>query len=298
MKKHFIDLDYLSKLDLRNILNLAKAIKDKPINFSKSLENKSLGMLFKKPSTRTRVSFDIGMKMMGGNVIELNADSIGFGNRETDSDLVKTLSQYLDCLVIRNDDHKRIKSLAKFNHLPIINGLSNYSHPCQILSDIFTIEENKGSISNLLIVWSGDINNVLISLIQASIIFGFNLNIASPKLILHQNKNLLDKYKSDQIKFFDNPFDAVTKADCVMTDIWVSMGENISTKNTTLFKNFQINDNLMEHAKSNSLFMHCLPAHRNEEVTNSVIDGKNSIVWEQAKNRMFVQQSILIFCIT
>ena len=175
--------------------------------------------------------------------------------------------------------------------------MSNYSHPCQILSDIFTIEENKGPITNLLIVWCGDINNVLISLIQASIVFNFNLHIASPKFILNQNKKILNKYKSDQIKYFDNPFDAVTNADCVMSDTWVSMGEKNSTNKTSLFKNFQINDNLMKKAKNNSLFMHCLPAHRSEEVTDSVIDGQNSVVWEQAKNRMYVQQSILNYCI-
>ena len=298
MIKHFIDLDCYKKSDLRNILDLAKDIKDQPKKFSKNLIHKSLGILFEKQSTRTRVSFDIGMKMMGGNVIELNSNSIGFGRRESDSDLIRVLSQYLDCLLIRNDDHKKIVSLSKYDHLPIINGLSNYSHPCQILSDIFTIEEKKDSISNLLIAWCGDINNVLISLIHASIIFNFNLHIASPETILYQNKEVLDQYKSSQINFFDNPYEAVVKADCIMSDAWISMGENNFTKKSSFFKNFQINDNLMKHAKSNALFMHCLPAHRNEEVTDSVIDGQNSIVWEQAKNRMFVQQSILNFCIT
>ena len=267
------------------------------MKFSKILENKSLGMIFEKQSTRTRVSFAIGMQMMGGKVIELNAESTGFGSRESDSDLVKVLSQYLDCLVIRNDNHEKIKSLAKFNFMPIINGLSNYSHPCQILSDVFTIEENKGSISDLLIVWCGDINNVLVSLMQASIIFNFNLNIASPQNILHQRQNVINKYKSDKIKLFDNPHDAVVKADCVMSDIWVSMGKDDSNKKISLFEDFQINDILMTKAKNEALFMHCLPAHRNEEVTDSVIDGNKSIIWQQAKNRMFVQQSILNFCI-
>ena len=297
MSKHFIDLDDLSKSDLRYILDLAKEIKNNPNKFSKSLEHKSLGMIFEKQSTRTRVSFDIGIKNMGGNVIELNPNSIGFGTRESYSDIVKVLSQYLDCLVIRNDDHNKIRSFAEFNFMPIINGLSNYSHPCQILSDVFTIEENKGSISDLLIVWCGDINNVLVSLMQASIIFNFNLHIASPKNILHQKKHVLNKYKSNKIIFFDDPHDAVVKADCIMSDTWISMGEKNSNKEKSLFEGFQINDILMSKTKNETLFMHCLPAIRNEEVTDSVLDGKKSIVWQQAKNRMLVQQSILNYCI-
>ena len=298
MYKHFIDLDNLNQSDLRNILGLAKEIKNQPMKFCKYLEHKSLGMIFEKQSMRTRVSFDIGMKNMGGNVIELNPQSIGFGIRESDSDIVKVLSQYLNCLVIRNHDHGKIKSLAEYDFIPIINGLSDYSHPCQILSDIFTIEENMGSITNLLIAWCGDINNVLVSLMQASSIFNFNLNIASPKAILDQKKNIINKYKSNKINFFNNPHDAVTKADSVMSDIWVSMDESNSNKDKSLFEGFQINDILMKKTKNNSLFMHCLPAHRNEEVTDSVIDGKKSIVWQQAKNRMVVQQSILNFCIS
>ena len=298
MNKHFVDLDNLNKIDLRNILDLAKKIKDQPMKFSKILENKSLGMIFEKQSTRTRVSFDIGMQKMGGNVIELNSESIGFGSRESDSDIIKVLSQYLDCLVIRNDDHEKIKSLVKFDYIPIINGLSNYSHPCQILSDVFTIEDNMGSISDLLIVWCGDINNVLVSLVQASIIFNFDLHIACPKNIFLQKKYILDKYKSKKIKFFDNPYDAVAKADCVMSDIWISMGKNDSINTISSFEGFQIDDSLMAKTKNEALFMHCLPAHRNVEVTDSVLDGEKSIVWQQAKNRMFVQQSILNFCIT
>ena len=297
MHKHFIDLDKLTRLDLCNILDLAKEIKNQPMKFCNNLEHKSLGMLFEKQSTRTKVSFDIGMKNMGGNVIELNSKSIGFGSRESDSDIIKVLSQYLNCLVIRNNDHDKIKSLAEFDFVPIINGLSNYSHPCQILSDVFTIEENMGPISNLLIVWCGDINNVLVSLMQASIIFNFNLHIASPKIIMHRKQDILNKYVSNKIKFFDNPYDAVVEADCVMTDVWISMGANSSHKDKSVFEDFQINDRLMSKTKNKSLFMHCLPAHRNEEVTDSVIDGEKSIIWQQAKNRMVVQQSILNFCI-
>ena len=298
MKKHFIDLDNFTLNELRIILNIAKDIKLNPSQFTERLKQKSLGMLFEKQSNRTRVSFDIGMKKLGGNVIELNKESIGFGQRESESDVLKVLSTYIDCLMIRNDDHNKMKTFAEYNHLPIINGLSDYSHPCQILSDIFTIEEAKGSIESQLIVWCGDINNVLISLLQAAKIFNFQLHVASPETILQLNQSILNKYKCENIHFFHDPFKAIEKADCIMTDVWISMGKKHSEEKTLLFKDFQINDNLLKKTNNDAIFMHCLPAGRNLEVTDSVIDGKKSIVWQQAQNRLFVQQSILIYCIT
>ena len=297
MVKHFINISDFKKNDLKKIINFAKKIKNNPNKYNKLLQNKSLGMIFQKQSTRTRLSFNIGMKKIGGNVIELDKNAIGFGERESDLDIISTLSQYIDCLMIRNDNHSRIIALSKLNLLPIINGLSNFSHPCQILSDIFTIEEILSPIDNKIISWVGDINNVLISLIHASQILQFTLKIASPKKILNKNKALINKYNSKKITYYNNPIEAVTKADCVMTDAWISMGEKNIKKKKELFKNFQINDNLMDCAKKEAIFMHCLPAHRNEEVTNSVIDGKKSAVWQQAQNRMYVQQSILNYCI-
>ena len=252
MVKHFIDIDDFKISELKKILIFAKKIKKNPNKYNNSLNSKTLGMIFEKQSTRTRLSFYVGMKKMGGNVIELNKESIGFGKRESKSDIIKVLSAYIDCLVIRNNDHLEIKSLRSLNCLPIINGLSNYSHPCQILSDIFTIEEKLGPINKLKICWVGDINNVLISLIQASKIFKFKLEISAPEHIL--KKNIL-KLKR--------------------------------------FKNFQVNSNLMQNAKKKAIFMHCLPAKRNLEVTDEIIDGNQSIVYQQAQNRMFVQQSIL-----
>ena len=298
MKKHFIDLDNFTLNELRVILNIARDIKLNPSQFTERLKQKSLGMLFEKQSNRTRVSFDIGMKKLGGNVIELNKESIGFGQRESESDVLKVLSTYIDCLVIRNDDHNKLKTFAEYNHLPIINGLSDYSHPCQILSDIFTIEEAKGSIESQLIVWCGDINNVLISLLQAAKIFNFQLNVASPETILQLNQSILNKYQCKNIHFFHDPFKATEKADCLMTDVWISMGKKHSEEKFLLFKDFQINDYLLEKTNNDAIFMHCLPAGRNLEVTDSVIDGKKSIVWQQAQNRLFVQQSILNYCIT
>ena len=298
MINHFVDISDFKKSELKSIISFAKRIKNNPNKYKNLLQNKSLGMIFEKQSNRTRLSFDIGMKKIGGNVIELDKKGIGFGKRESDSDMINVLSQYIDCLIIRNNDHSKIKELSRLNLLPIINGLSNFSHPCQILSDIFTIEEILGPIDKQNITWVGDINNVLISLLQASHIFQFRLKIASPKALLLKNRSLINKFKLINISFCSDPIEAVKGTDCVMTDVWVSMGEKISIKKKKIFKNFQVNENLMQHTHKKTIFMHCLPAHRNEEVVDSVIDSKKSVVWQQAQNRMYVQQSILNYCIS
>tara|TARA_B100001105_G_scaffold78609_1_gene62222 strand:- start:766 stop:1662 length:897 start_codon:yes stop_codon:yes gene_type:complete len=297
MINHFVDISDFKKSELKSIISFAKRIKNNPNKYKNLLQNKSLGMIFEKQSNRTRLSFDIGMKKIGGNVIELDKKGIGFGKRESDSDIIHVLSQYIDCLIIRNNDHSKIKELSRLNLLPIINGLSNFSHPCQILSDIFTIEEILGPIDKQNITWVGDINNVLISLLQASHIFRFRLKIASPKALLLKNRSLINKFKSTNISFCSDPIEAIKGTDCVMTDVWVSMGEKKSVKKKKIFKNFQVNENLMQHTHKKTIFMHCLPAHRNEEVVDSVIDSKKSVVWQQAQNRMYVQQSILNYCI-
>ena len=298
MINHFVDISDFKKSELKSIISFAKRIKNNPNKYKNLLQNKSLGMIFEKQSNRTRLSFDIGMKKIGGNVIELDKKEIGFGKRESDSDMINVLSQYIDCLIIRNNDHSKIKELSRLNLLPIINGLSNFSHPCQILSDIFTIEEILGPIDKQNITWVGDINNVLISLLQASHIFRFRLKIASPKALLLKNRSLINKFKSINISFCSDPIEAIKGTDCVMTDVWISMGEKESVKKKNIFKNFQVNENLMQHTHKKTIFMHCLPAHRNEEVVDSVIDSKKSVVWQQAQNRMYVQQSILNYCIS
>tara|TARA_B100002003_G_scaffold159506_1_gene148022 strand:- start:373 stop:1269 length:897 start_codon:yes stop_codon:yes gene_type:complete len=298
MINHFVDISDFNKSELKSIISFAKKIKINPNKYKNLLQNKSLGMIFEKQSNRTRLSFNIGMKKIGGNVIELDEKRIGFGKRESYSDIINTLSQYIDCLMIRNNDHLKIKELSRLNLLPIINGLSNFSHPCQILSDIFTIEEILGPIDKQNITWLGDINNVLISLLQASQIFRFRLKIASPKALLLKNKSLIKKFQSKNISFCSDSIEAIKETDCVMTDVWVSMGEKKSVNKKKIFKNFQVNENLMQHTHKKTIFMHCLPAHRNEEVVDSVIDSKKSVVWQQAQNRMYVQQSILNYCIT
>ena len=296
MTKHFIDLSDFKNKELREILDLAKKIKKFPNKYNQLLNHKYLGILFQKQSTRTRLSFNIGMQKAGGKVVEINDQSIGFGKREADEDIIRVISQYIDCLVIRNNDHAKLKKLAELNHLPIINGLSNYSHPCQILSDIFTIEENLGPIEKNTITWLGDINNVLISLLQASKIFNFKLQIASPKEVQNKNKKLIKNFINKKVSFYIDPKQALKNSNCVMTDVWSSMGSELSKNYIKIFKNYQVNEESMKQANKNAIFLHCLPAHRNEEVSSSVIDSNQSKVWEQAKNRMYVQQSILYFC--
>ena len=294
MIKHFIDIDNFSLRELDLILSKAQKLKKNNTRYEKLFNNKSLGLLFQKESTRTRLSFYIGMQKLGGSVIELDLKAIGFGKRESEEDILKTLSCYIDCLMIRNNNHKKIQYYASLNVLPIINGLSDYSHPCQILADIFTLKEKLGKLSNKTICWIGDYNNVLRSLIQTQHLYLFQLNIVMPKNILLKNILKINKTKHSKIKFTDNIKNGVMKSDCVMTDVWISMGEK-NTKKKSFFKNYQVNNKVMQLAKKNAIFMHCLPAHRGEEVSNNVIDGHQSVVWQQAENRMYVQQAILSY---
>ena len=294
MIRHFIDIDKFTKRELDIILLTAKKIKKNSTNYQKLLKNKSLGLLFQKESTRTRLSFNIGMQKLGGNVIEVDSKTIGFVKRESEEDILKTLSCYIDCLVVRNNNHKKIKYYASLNTIPIINGLSEQSHPCQILSDIFTMKEKLGKLSNKTICWIGDYNNMLRSLIQAQKLYLFQLNIVMPKQILQKIELNINKTKLSKIKFTNDINIGVIKSDCIMTDVWVSMGEK-NTKKKIFFKNYQVNNKVIQQAKKNAIFMHCLPAHRGEEVSNDVIDGRHSIVWQQAENRLYVQQAILSY---
>ena len=295
MIKHFLDIDDLNKKELRRILSISKKIKNKPKNFSVLLRNKHLGLLFEKKSLRTRLSFEVGMHSLGGNVIELDSRQIGFGKRESTKDILNVMSQYIDVLMIRNNNHKKLKQLAALNALPIINGLSDYSHPCQILSDIFTIEEFLGKIENQVVTWMGDFNNVLNSLIQAAEIFEFKLNILVPSALEKVKKKIIINKNLKYSTFHTNIKNGLKNSNCIMTDAWISMGDKDTKNKKKLLKKFQVNEEVMKHAKKNAIFMHCLPAHRNEEVTDSVLDGKQSVVLEQAKNRMYIQQSILLF---
>ena len=274
---------------------MQKKLKKNQSKYSSLLKNKSLGLIFEKQSTRTRLSFSIGMQKLGGNVIELDMKKIGFGKRESPSDILKVMSQYLDVVMIRNNNHEQLKNLSSLDVLPIINGLSNFSHPCQILSDIFTIEENIGNIKNKKIIWMGDVNNVLVSLIQAAEIFRFDLKILSPISLIKKNKDMT-LYKKYKYSNFSNDIkSSIKNADCIMTDVWISMGEKNTKNKKNLLKKYQVNNEIMKKTKKSAIFMHCLPAHRNEEVVDIVMDGRQSVVWQQAQNRMYVQQSILYY---
>ena len=292
--KHFIDINNFKKTEIDEIIALAKKIKKNPKKYSSSCKNKTLGLIFEKQSLRTRLSFNVGMQKLGGSVLELQGKDIGFDNkREKAEDVLNVLSQYIDFLMIRNDNHKQIVNLSKENILPIVNGLTEYSHPCQILGDFLTLQENFKNYKNLIIVWIGDYNNVLRSLIHLQNIYKFKLNIVVPLQIFKHHKSEFLKFKNKNLKHLVDPIEGAKKSNCIMTDVWVSMGE----KNNKIkyFKNFTVNKKIMSIASNNAIFMHCLPAKRGKEVTSDVLDGKNSVVLQQAKNRMYIQQAILLY---
>ena len=290
--KHFIDIADFNVKKINLIIKTAKQIKKNPKKFANKCKDKTLGMIFQKESTRTRVSFNVGFKKLGGHSIELNAESIGFGKRENYHDIVRTLSQYIDMLMIRNDDHNIIRNLSSLNALPIINGLSDFSHPCQILSDFLTINEKLGNIKSQSICWIGDYNNVLRSLLELQSLYKFKLNVVLPKEILNKNKSKILKENKTNLMATNSINEGIKHANCVMTDAWVSMGEKSIKKK--YFTNYQVNSDIMKSASKEAIFMHCLPAHRDEEVSSELLDSNKSVVWEQAHNRMFVQQAIIL----
>ena len=293
--KHFIDINSFKKKEIDEIISLAKKIKKNPKKYSSSCKDKTLGLIFEKQSLRTRLSFNVGMQKLGGSVLELQSKDIGFDNkREKAEDVLNVLSQYIDCIMIRNNNHKQIVNLSKENILPIINGLTEYSHPCQILGDFLTLQEYLKSIKNANIAWIGDYNNVLRSLIHLQNIYNFKLNLIIPKEIFKNYKKEFQQSKNKNLNHFFDPILGTKNSNCIMTDVWVSMGEKNKNKKK-YFKNYTVNKKIISNAKNNVIFMHCLPAKRGQEVTSEVLDGKNSVVLMQAKNRMYVQQAILIY---
>jgi len=306
--RNFLDISDLSSDELRAIIEEAKARKSNRKDLNKSeldsdkpFQGKSMVMIFEKPSTRTRISFDIAVKQLGGSSIILNPDGIHYGKgNETLKDTAKVLSEYADIIMLRTSSHENLKEFGKYLSIPIINGLSNQSHPCQIMSDIFTFEEVKGNISGKNIAWLGDGNNNMSnSLIEAASRFGFKLKIGCPDKYKPNKKVMLwaKKNKAD-ILVTKNPNEAAKDADCVMTDKWVSMNDKVNKKaKKNSLKKYQVNKKLMKLAKSDAIFMHCLPVGRGEEVTDEIIDGKQSVVWTQALNRVHVQKSIINWCL-
>ena len=305
--KNFINISDLSKNDLRAIIDGAKKRKSERGKIPNSqpdvdlpIKGKTMIMLFGKPSTRTRISFDLAVKQLGGSSIILNQDEIHYGKGdETIKDTAKVLSQYADILMIRTDSHNDVDEFQKHLDIPIINGLTDLSHPCQIMADILTFEEAKGDINGKTIAWLGDGNNVSNSFIEAATKFKFELKIACPKKY-QPNKKIVNEAKKNNCKLLitEDPFEAAEGADCVMTDKWISMSDKgDKKKKKKILKKFQVNKKLMNSAKTDAIFMHCLPASRDEEVTSEVMDGKQSVVWLQAFNRIHAQKSIIEWCL-
>jgi len=305
--KNFINIADIDKKDLRKIIDYAKSQKEERSNLKKSaidpntpLTDKILVMIFEKPSTRTRLSFELAMKQLGGQLLVLNPKESHYGSGDENThDTAKILSQYGDIVMMRTHKHEHLLEFSKHLDIPIINGLTNLSHPCQIMSDIMTFEELKGSIKNKKIAWLGDGNNIVYSLIEASVHFNIQLTIACPKKF-EPNKKIIKwaKNKKARILITGNPEEAVSESDCVMTDKWISMGDKTNKKKKKkLLKPYQVNKKIMKLAKTDAIFMHCLPASRGVEVINEVIDGKQSAVWLEALNRMYVQKSIIQWCL-
>ena len=305
--KKFINISDIKKKELRLIIDNAKLRKDSRSSLNKNaidqdalMEGKILIMLFEKPSTRTRISFDLGVKQLGGKSLILNPDEIHYGTgNESLYDTAKILSQYADIVMLRTHAHKNIVEFSKYLEVPLINGLTDLSHPCQIMSDIMTFEELRGPVKNKKIAWLGDGNNIVYSLIEAAVQFDFELRIASPKGY-EPNKKIIQwaKRNNGNILLTKDPMKAASSADCVMTDKWISMGDKTNkNKKKKDLKPYQVNKKIMKVASKDSIFMHCLPASRGEEVTNDVMDGNQSVVWLEALNRIHAQKSIIEWCL-
>ncbi len=265
---------------------------------SRPLDGKVLAMIFDKPSTRTRVSFDVGMRQLGGETIMLTGTEMQLGRSETIADTAKVLSRYVDAIMIRTTSHDRLLELTENASVPVINGLTDDTHPCQIMADILTFEEHRGPVAGKTFAWTGDGNNVLHSLLEASARFRFNVNVAVPEGSEPVQKFVdWSKANGGKLFFTRSAEEAVAGADCVVTDCWVSMGQEHRARGHNVFLPYQVNAALMAKARPDAPFMHCLPAHRGEEVTDEVIDGPHSVVFDEAENRLHAQKAVLVWCL-
>ena len=297
---HFLDLDLLDSASLRAILDSAAALKlDAVERDGKALEGKVLALIFERPSTRTRVSFQVAMSQMGGQTVVLAPEDTQLGRGESMADTARVLSEYVDGIMIRAERHETLRELARFSGVPVINGLTDKSHPCQLMADIMTFEEHSGPIAGRVVAWSGDGNNVAASWVHAAVRFGFELRLACPES-LGPDSDIVKWAESEggRVTVSQDPVEAVSDADCVVTDTWFSMGLDDDAERQKVLAPFQVNEDLMAHAKSGALFMHCLPAHRGQEVTADVIDGPHSVVWQGAGNRLHAQKGILHWCLS
>ena len=298
MIKHFINFDDLSLKELQGIIDQAISLKKehKSGQINDTLKNKTLAMIFDKSSTRTRVSFEAGMTQLGGQSLFLSEKDIQLGRGEPITDSAIVISSMVDAVMLRLSSHEDIIEFSKHSSKPVINALSDESHPCQILADLMTYQEMNGSIKNKKIAWIGDGCNVCQTYMQAAGIFDFELSISTPKGY-EPSEFFIDNYKKN-INFYSDPLMACENADIIVTDVWTSMGQESEKKQRELaFTGFQVDQNMMNQAKKDAIFMHCLPAYREKEVSSEVIDGNQSVVWSEAENRLHVQKSLLLYFI-
>jgi ornithine carbamoyltransferase len=305
MPKHFLDLHEMDSAALRSILSSAHAMKANREGWPKGrreatepLKGKALALLFERPSTRTRVSFEMAMKQLGGEVIVLNAGDMQLGRGETIADTARVLSRYVDGIMLRAAKHSHLTELAAAATVPVINGLTDHTHPCQVMADLQTLEERKGDVSKQTIAWLGDGNNVAASWVHAVGKLCGSLRLGCPE-DYGMEKPVMDWARKHKVHVTETTSAevAVQDADCVITDAWVSMHDTDGERRHNVLAPYQVNERLMQHAKPDALFMHCLPAHRNEEVTDAVMDGQNSVVFDEAENRLHVQKAILLHCL-
>ncbi|WP_120497969.1 ornithine carbamoyltransferase [Kiloniella sp. EL199] len=296
--KHFLDLNQFETTKLREILGYGARLKSGVIS-GRPLEGKSLAMIFEKPSTRTRVSFEVGINQLGGNAVLLDPSSSQMGHGETIADTARVLSRFVDAIMIRTSSEEILHELAEYATVPVINGLTDESHPCQLMADVMTYEEHRGAIAGKTVTWCGDGNNVATSWIHAATRFGFELKLATP-FELAPDQKALDWAKSQggKISVTRSMDEAVQDSDCIVADTWVSMGDKDAANRHNLLKPYQVDERVMAMAKSDALFMHCLPAHRGEEVVAEVIDGPQSVVFDEAENRLHAQKGILYWCMS
>ena len=294
--RHFLDIDQYETGDLHSIIDLGVAYKNG--RHDRPLEGKMLAMIFEKPSTRTRVSFEVAMRQLGGDTIVIGAADSQLGRGETMADTARVLSRYVDAIMMRTNHAEKLADLARHATVPVINGLTDSSHPCQIMADVMTLQEKKGPVADTVVAWSGDGNNVAVSWVHAAVRFGFDLRLACPEA-LPPPSAVLDwaQREGGRVHLTHEPDEAVAGADCVVTDTWVSMGVEANISRHNLLAPYRVDERLMAKAKPDAIFMHCLPAKRGEEVTAAVIDGPQSVVWDEAENRLHVQKGILAWCI-
>ena len=303
--RHFIDISDFSSTELRLILDHAKAVKTArkgmpkgALDINAPLNGESLAMIFEKSSTRTRISFDVGMRQLGGSTIVMQSGDMQLGRGETVPDTAQVLSRFVDAIMLRANDHSALLELAKHASVPVINALTDFSHPCQLMADVLTIEEHLGDIKGKKVVWMGDGNNVVTSLIHCAVRFDFSLTIACPKGLTPDADVLAwAKAEGGNVTLLSSAKGATKDADVVVTDCWVSMGDTDIGERMAALAPFQVTEESMDAAADHAIFMHCLPAHRGEEVEASVIDGPRSVIFDEAENRLHAQKAILAWCL-